>query len=148
MTVLHNNGSGPVPQSRQAYGAYKAPIGPRAVRAVDLFEAGVFGSIEAAASALCVNRTYLTLVRRLDEADRFRLASGEMKLAEVYRRQRQQRAQRKRLEQSERARRSATASTVNLSDSAIERIVREVGVDRIWRAVDRLTQPVTLVAAD
>ena len=28
-----------------------------------------------------------------------------------------------------------------LSDSAIEGIVREVGVDRIWRAVDKLTEP-------
>ena len=34
-----------------------------------------------------------------------------------------------------------------LSDAAIEGIVREVGVDRIWRAVDRLTQPELPLAA-
>jgi hypothetical protein len=28
-----------------------------------------------------------------------------------------------------------------LSDDVVERIVAEVGVERVWRAVDRLTQP-------
>jgi hypothetical protein len=32
-------------------------------------------------------------------------------------------------------------SVPGLSDDAVERIVAEVGVDRIWRAVDKLTQP-------
>jgi hypothetical protein len=36
-----------------------------------------------------------------------------------------------------------------LSDNVIENIVREVGVDRIWRAVDKLTSPeLPLVAAE
>jgi hypothetical protein len=36
-----------------------------------------------------------------------------------------------------------------LSDSVIENMVREVGVDRIWRAIDKLTQPeLPLVAAE
>jgi hypothetical protein len=47
---------------------------------------------------------------------------------------------RKRFEQRERAKRFNGGSTT-LSDSAIEGIVREVGVDRIWRAVDKLTSP-------
>ena len=51
---------------------------------------------------------------------------------------------RERLEQRERAK----CRTV-LSDNAIERIVREVGVERIWRAVDKLTSPeLPLVAAE
>jgi hypothetical protein len=57
-------------------------------------------------------------------------------------------AARKRLEQSERAKHFNGGSTI-LSDSVIENIVREVGVDRVWRAVDRLTQPeMSLVAAE
>jgi hypothetical protein len=47
---------------------------------------------------------------------------------------------RKRFEQRERAKRF-NGGTTTLSDSAIEGIVREVGVDRIWRAVDKLTSP-------
>jgi len=51
---------------------------------------------------------------------------------------------RERLEQRERAK----CRTV-LSDNAIERIVREVGIERIWRAVDKLTSPeLPLVAAE
>jgi hypothetical protein len=51
---------------------------------------------------------------------------------------------RERLEQRERAKRLTV-----LSDNAIERIVREVGVERIWRAVDKLTSPeLPLVAAE
>jgi hypothetical protein len=47
------------------------------------------------------------------------------------------------LELLEQRRRSATNGNgvSTLSDSAVENIVREVGVDRIWRAVDKLTQP-------
>jgi hypothetical protein len=53
-------------------------------------------------------------------------------------------AARKRLEQRERAKHVAA-----LSDNAIEHIVREVGVDRVWRAVDKLTSPeLPLVAAE
>ena len=37
--------------------------------------------------------------------------------------------------------------TTALSDSAVENIVAEVGVERIWRAVDKLTQP-PLAAAE
>jgi hypothetical protein len=32
-------------------------------------------------------------------------------------------------------------STTMLSDDVVERIVAEVGVERIWRALDKLTQP-------
>jgi hypothetical protein len=105
------------------------------------------------------------LARRLADADRRRLARSELKLAQVYRdycqRLAGRRAQRERtkraaveatharLEQSKRARRFGSGSTAVLSDSVIETIVREVGVDRIWRAVDRLTQPeLPLVAAE
>ena len=36
-----------------------------------------------------------------------------------------------------------------MSDSALENLVREVGLDRVWRAVDRLTQPeLPLIAAE
>jgi len=53
-------------------------------------------------------------------------------------------AARKRLEQRERAKHFAV-----LSDNAIEHIVREVGVDRVWRVVDKLTSPeLPLVAAE
>jgi hypothetical protein len=31
--------------------------------------------------------------------------------------------------------------TTTLSDDVVERIVAEVGVDRVWRVVDKLTQP-------
>jgi hypothetical protein len=51
-------------------------------------------------------------------------------------------AARKRLEQRERGKKHANGGgSTGLSDDAVERIVTEVGVDRIWRAVDRLTQP-------
>jgi len=53
-------------------------------------------------------------------------------------------AARQRLEQRERAKHFAV-----LSDNAIERIVCEVGVDRVFRAVDKLTSPeLPLVAAE
>jgi hypothetical protein len=36
-----------------------------------------------------------------------------------------------------------------LSDSAVDNIVREIGVERMWAAIDRLTQPeLNLVAAE
>ena len=51
---------------------------------------------------------------------------------------------RERLEQRERAKHLAA-----LSDNVIERIVREVGVERVWQAVDKLTSPeLPLVAAE
>jgi hypothetical protein len=54
-----------------------------------------------------------------------------------------------RLEQSERAKRFGNGGTAILSDSAIEKLVREVGVDRVWRAVDTLPSPeLPLVAAE
>jgi hypothetical protein len=57
-------------------------------------------------------------------------------------------AARERLEQSER-KRFGNGGTAILSDSVIEHIVREIGADRIWRAVDKLTSPeLSLVAAE
>jgi hypothetical protein len=51
---------------------------------------------------------------------------------------------RARLEQRERAKHLAA-----LSDNVIERIVREVGVERVWQVVDKLTSPeLPLVAAE
>ena len=141
MTAL-NNGRGPVPQSRQASGSYKLPIEARAALAVGLIENGGW-SLKDAAASLCVNRTYLMLARRLDDDDRLRLARSELKLAQVYRDYRQQ------LEQSERAKRFGNGGTAILSDAVIENIVREVGVDRVWRVVDKLTSPeLPLVAAE
>jgi hypothetical protein len=90
-----------------------------------------------------VNRTYLMLARRLKGADRRRLARGELKLVQIYRDYSQ------RLEQSKHARRFGNGGAANLSDFAIERLVCEVGVDRIWRAIDKFTSPERpLVAAE
>jgi len=51
---------------------------------------------------------------------------------------------RERLEQRERVKHLAA-----LSDNVIERIVREIGVERVWRVVDKLTSPeLPLVAAE
>jgi hypothetical protein len=159
MTVLHNNGGKSVPQSRQANGSYKLSIEARAALAVGLIENGGW-LLKGAAASLCVNRTYLMLARRLKDADRRRLARSELKLAKVYRDYRQrlaehatQREQTEReaagLEQPERTKRLGNGGTAILSDSVIENIVREVGVDRVWRAVDRLTSPeLPLVAAE
>jgi hypothetical protein len=49
-------------------------------------------------------------------------------------------AARERLEQSER-KRFGNGGAAILSDSVIENIVREVGVDRVWHVVDKLTSP-------
>ena len=60
-------------------------------------------------------------------------------------------AARNRLDGRERGKRHATngGGVTALSDDAVERIVAEIGVDRIWRVVDRLTQPdLPLVAAE
>jgi hypothetical protein len=56
-----------------------------------------------------------------------------------------------RTEQRERSKRHASNGngTTTLSDSALERLLAEVGIDRIWHAVDKLTQPqLPLQAAD
>jgi hypothetical protein len=45
------------------------------------------------------------------------------------------------LEQEERSKRRNNGRTLFLSDSAVDNIVREVGIERIWASVDRLTQP-------
>jgi hypothetical protein len=158
MTVSQNNGSGPLPQSRQANGSYKLPIEARAALAVVMAESGWL-SLKDAAASLCVNRTYLMLARRLDDDDRLRLAHGELKLARVFRdyqqRLAEQRAQREQAERAaqeqaereaveaarERVKRFANGGVSTLSDDAVERIVVEVGVDRIWRVVDKITQP-------
>jgi hypothetical protein len=56
-------------------------------------------------------------------------------------------AARERLEQSERKRFGNGGTAI--SDSVIENIVREVGIDRVWRVVDKLTSPeLSLVAAE
>jgi hypothetical protein len=56
---------------------------------------------------------------------------------------------RERFEQRERAKRFGNGGTAILSDSAVESLVREVGVERVWRAVDKLTSPeLPLVAAE
>ena len=50
----------------------------------------------------------------------------------------------------ERAKRFGNGGTAILSDAVIENInFREVGVDRVWRVVDKLTSPeLPLVAAE
>ena len=56
---------------------------------------------------------------------------------------------RKRIAQAQQGKRHGNGGTTPLSDFAVENIVREVGVDRIWRAVDKITQPkLPLVAAE
>ena len=62
----------------------------------------------------------------------------------------QLKAARERLEQHEQSKRHrANGSGTALSEDAVERIVAEVGVDRIRRAIDRLTEPeLPLVAAE
>jgi hypothetical protein len=60
-------------------------------------------------------------------------------------------AARDRIEQHERRKRFGAngGSVPGLSDDAIERIVVEIGPERIWRAVDKITQPkLPLVAAE
>lgn len=54
-----------------------------------------------------------------------------------------------RIEQRERNKRHALNGngTTTLSDSALERLLAEVGIDRVWRAVDNLTQPQLPIAA-
>jgi hypothetical protein len=48
-----------------------------------------------------------------------------------------------------RPKRFGNGGTAILSDSALESIIREVGVDRVWCAIDRLTSPeLPLVAAE
>ena len=48
-----------------------------------------------------------------------------------------------------RPKRFGNGGTAILSDSALENIVREIGVDRVWCAIDRLTSPeLPLVAAE
>lgn len=64
---------------------------------------------------------------------------------------RQMSAARERLERQERGKRFGAngGSVPGLSDDAVERIVIEIGPDRIWRAVDKITQPeLPLVAAE
>lgn len=57
-------------------------------------------------------------------------------------------AARERLEQQDKHRANGNGTTT-LSDSAVENIVAEVGVDRVWRAIEKLTQPqLPLVAAE
>jgi hypothetical protein len=56
---------------------------------------------------------------------------------------------RDRLEQRERSKRHGNGGTTTLSDDAVERIVMEIGPERILRVVDKLTQPqLPLVAAE
>jgi hypothetical protein len=56
---------------------------------------------------------------------------------------------RDRLEQRERSKRHGNGGTTTLSDDAIDRIVVEVGPERVMRSLDRITQPqLPLVAAE
>jgi hypothetical protein len=140
MTVLHNNGGKSVPQSRRVSGSYKLTIEARAALAVGLIENG--WSQKDAAAALCVNDTYLRLARRLGDADRQRLARSELKLAQVHRDYYQRLADRRAKAARTivvRVRRNGRSAV--LSDSVLENLVREVGVDRVWRALDRITAP-------
>ena len=59
-------------------------------------------------------------------------------------------AARERLERREQGKRHANGGSVpGLSDNAVERIVAEVGPERVMRALDRLTEPgLPLVAAE
>jgi hypothetical protein len=64
---------------------------------------------------------------------------------------RQMLAARERLERQERGKRFGAngGSVPGLSDDAIQRIVIEIGPERIWKAVDKITQPdLPLVAAE
>ena len=57
-------------------------------------------------------------------------------------------AARDRIERRERAKCFANGgSAPGLSDNVVENIVHEVCVDRIWRALDKLTQPEPLLVA-
>ena len=53
----------------------------------------------------------------------------------------QVKAARERLERRERGKHHGNGGTTTLSNSAIDNIVAEVGVGRIWASIDRLTQP-------
>lgn len=48
---------------------------------------------------------------------------------------------REQLERRASGKHHGNGGTTTLSDSAIDNIVREVGVNRIWASIDRLTQP-------
>jgi hypothetical protein len=56
-------------------------------------------------------------------------------------------AARQRHERRDRGKRHGNGGITSLSDSAIDNIVREVGVERVWRAIERLTQPELPLAA-
>jgi hypothetical protein len=116
---------------------YQYNVGRRAALAARLVSHHGW-SVRDAAGMLSVNRTYLWLARHLNDDDREKLANGEITLAGLHRQHQQRQAEQ----------RAAERSTSGLSDSAVDNIVREVGVDRVWRAIDRLTQPSqSLVAA-
>jgi hypothetical protein len=70
-----------------------------------------------AAGLFCVNTRYVSLARRMSEADRRRLIRGTITLSQLANPRRQP------------------------TDAKIDRIVAKLGVDRVMAALDRATRP-------
>jgi hypothetical protein len=136
-----------VRQARRRRHSYCATIERRAAMAAGMIKQSGW-STRQAAGAFCVNAAYLGLARQLNDDDRLKLARGELKLSALWRNYRERLAARRKAPQLKRQRLLyRRADTLTDADLAV--LVAEVGVERIWRTVDKITQPqLPLVAAE
>ena len=95
MAHLHNGrGLNRQSRSRRPHGSYQFPIERRAVIAAGMAETNGWPTKQTA-GLLCVCRTYVDLVRRLDKDERLKLVRGELKLAQLYKEHLQRQAERR-----------------------------------------------------
>jgi hypothetical protein len=119
----------------------------RALLAAELVAAG-FTFAEACA-VTGASYGYVTTLRRLQGWERAAVRDGHLSLAQFHTRTRAKKVVAEPVKAAPAVKTFAiNTGTPTLSNSAIDNIVREVGVERMWASIDRLTQPSLPVAAE
>jgi hypothetical protein len=118
---------------RRPYGSYRFSIERRAVVAAGLAETNGWPTRQTA-GLLCVSRTYVDLVRRLDEDKRVKLDRGELKLAQVHKEHLQRLAER-RVERLAAEREAKVQAEREEQDRAIDAVLDHVGIDRLMERI-------------
>jgi hypothetical protein len=103
-----------------AYQARKGNATKRALLAVEAIGADIYGLTLAQATALArANHTYVTALRGMTDLERAAVKAGRIKLSDC-----------------------VNHRNKPVTDGDLDKLIAEVGVDRVFAALDRITTPV------
>jgi hypothetical protein len=104
-----------------AYQARKGNATKRALLAVETIGADLYGLTAAQATALAkANRTYVAELRRMTDLERAAVLAGRIKLSD----------------------RVNHRNNKPVTDGDLDKLIAEIGIDRVFASLDRITRPV------